>query len=132
MLGGVLRLSMILISVQVCVGVKVLRDWGVLKVNDESLICEVFQGLCTGQVESAEGFRLPHEYVDSPVSCAIAHTSTGQFQSPPISLSVKIQNAVEFGKYFKFVLRMECKSRSAQATTKNAFSILMSEAGRLL
>ena len=130
MLGGALRLSMILISVQVCVGVKVLRDWGVLTVNGESLICEVFQGLCTGQVESAEGFRLPHEYVDSPVSCAIAHTSTGQFQS--ISLSVKIQNAVEFGKYFKFVLRMEFELRSTQATTRNAFSILMSEAGRLV
>ena len=130
MLVGALRLSMILISVQVCVGVKVLRDWGVLTVNGEFLICEVFQGLCTGQVESAEGFHLPHEYVDSPVSCAIAHTSTGQFQS--ILLSVKIQNAVEFGKYFKFVLRMECESRSAQAITKNAFSILMSEAGRLV
>ena len=94
------------------------------------LSVKYFKGCVRGQVESAEGFRLPHEYVDSPVSCAIAHTSTGQFQS--ISLSMKIQYAVEFGKYFKFVLRMECESRSAQATTKNAFSILMSEAGRLI
>lgn len=122
---------MILLSVQVCVGVKVIRDWGVLSVNGESLICEVYQGLCTGQIESAEGFRLPPEYVDSPVSCAIAHSQNGQFQS--ISLSVKVQNAVEFGKYFKFVLTVECgTTRSAQVTTKNAFTILMSEAGRLV
>ena len=39
---------------------------------------------------------------------------------------------MEFGKYFKFVLRMEFELRSTQATTRNAFSILMSEAGRLV
>ena len=54
-------------------------------------------------MESVDGFRLSHQYIDSPVSCAIAHSSTGQFQS--ISLSMKVQIAVEFGKYFKFVLR---------------------------
>ena len=121
--------KMILISVQVCAGAKVLRDWDILLVNGESVICEVFQGLCMGQIESADGFHLLQQYVDSPMSCAIAHSPTGQFQS--ILLSVKIQNAVEFGKYFKFVVRMESgTSHSAQTTTKNAFNILMSEAGR--
>jgi len=97
-------------------------------VNDESVICEVFTGLFIGQIEGADGFRLPQQYIDSPVSYAIAHSPTGKSQS--ILLSVKIQNAVEFGKYFKFVIRMESgTSHSAQTTTKNAFNILMSEAG---
>ena len=43
---------------------------------------------------------------------------------------MKIQNAVEFGKYFKFVLQME--QVTPQAPTKNAFVILVSEAGRLI
>ena len=96
---------MILVSVQVCAGAKVLCDWCILSVNGDAILSEVFQGLCTGQIESANGFRLLQQYIDSPVSCAIAHSSTGRFQS--ILLSVKVQNAVEFGKYFKFVLRME-------------------------
>ena len=96
--------KMILISVKVCAGA-VLHDWGILLVNGESVICKVFQGLCMGQIESANGFFLLEQYVDSPMSCAIAHSLTGKFQS--ISLSAKIQNALEFGKYFKFVVRME-------------------------
>jgi len=100
-------------------------------VNGESVICKVFQGLCTGQIESANGFRLSQQYIDSPMSCAIVHSSTGQFQS--ISLSAKMQNAVEFRKYFKFVVSMESgASHSVQTTTKNALNILMSEAGQLV
>ena len=96
--------------------------------NIDAIISEVFQGLCTGQVENANGFRLTQKCIDSTVSCAIAHHSTGPFQS--ISMSVKIQNAVEFGKYFKFLLQM--KQVTPQAPTKNAFVVLMSEAGQLI
>ena len=45
-------------------------------------------------------------------------------------MPVKIQNAVEFGKYFKFVLQME--QVTPQTPTKNAYVVLMSEAGRLI
>ena len=45
-------------------------------------------------------------------------------------MSVKIQNAVEFGKYFKFVLQME--QVTPQTPTKNAYVVLMFEAGRLI
>ena len=62
-----------------------LKDWGILSINGECLISEVFHGLSTGQIESADGFRLPDEFADSPVS-------------------IKVLDAVEFGKYFKFLL----------------------------
>ena len=78
---------MILISVQVCVGAKVLKDWGILSVNGECIISEVFQDLCSGGIESAEGFRLPDEYANTPVSCSISHSQLGRFQS--ISLAIK-------------------------------------------
>ncbi len=92
-----------LVSVQVCAGVKVFREWGVLAVNSDSTVGEVFHGLSTGHIESADGFRLPEQYADSPVSCSIAPTLLGKFQSIP--LSIKVQDAVEFGKYLKFVLQ---------------------------
>lgn len=42
---------MILVAVQVSAGAKVLRDWGVLSMNGDAIISEVFQGSCTGQIQ---------------------------------------------------------------------------------
>jgi len=58
---------------QVCAGAKVLKDWGILSIK---LIenAEVFHGLSTGQIESADGFRLPDEFADSLVLCSAAHS----------------------------------------------------------
>ena len=61
---------MVLVSIQVCCGAKVIRDWGLVTVNDDSTVLEVFQALCSGQIESADGFRLPEQYADSPCLCA--------------------------------------------------------------
>ena len=47
---------MILVSVQVCAGGKVLCDWGILSVNGDAILSEVFQGLCTGQIEALMDF----------------------------------------------------------------------------
>ena len=115
-----------LVSVQVCAGVKALREWEILTVNSDSTVGEVFHGLSTGQIESADGFRLPEQYADLPVSCSIVPILLGKFQF--ISLSIKVQDAVEFGKYLKFVL--QC-STVRPTTSKNALDVLMKEAGRL-
>ena len=70
-----------LVSVQICLEIKVLRDWGVLDVNGESTVGELFHGLSTGECESAEGFRLDFAYADLPVSCGIFTSQSGKFQS---------------------------------------------------
>ena len=105
-----------------------LKDWGILSINGECLISEVFHGLPTGQIESADEFRLPNEFADSPVSCSNAHSQTGRFQS--ISLSIKVLDAVEFGKYFKFLLHGQCATKSNSC--RNAFTVLMEGAGKLV
>ena len=51
--------GVMLVSVQVCAGLKVLREWEVLAENSDSTIGEVFHGLSTGQIESADGFCRP-------------------------------------------------------------------------
>ena len=72
-----------LVSVQVCLGIQVLRDWGVLDVNGESTVGALFHGLSTGECES-EGFRLEIAYAD--VSCGISLSQSGKFQSLPLSV----------------------------------------------
>ena len=119
---------MILISAQVCAGAKVLRNWGILPVNGECLISELFHGLCTGQIESADGFRLPDEFANSPLLCSVAQSQNGQFQS--ISLSIKVLDAVEFGKYFKFLLQGQCIM--VKSSSRNVFTVLMEGAGKLV
>ena len=114
-----------LVSVHLCAGAKVLRDWGIVDINSDSTVSEVFHGLTTGWIESADGFRHPEQYANSPVSCSIAPSQTGRFQSIP--LNVKIQDAVEFGKFLKFVLQ---HSDEPPTLPKNAFAVLTKEAGR--
>ena len=116
-----------LVSVQVCSGVKVIRNWGVLSVNSDSTLGDVFHGICTGQLDSPDGFRFEEQYADYPVSCSIASTQVGKFQS--ISLCVSVQDAVEFGKYLKFVLQYRTVGPT---TSRNALDVLMNEAGRLM
>ena len=50
-------------SVQVCAvtNVKVLRDWGILSVNSNSTLDDVFYGICTGQLDSSDGFYLKEQ-----------------------------------------------------------------------
>ena len=62
-----------LLSVQVCNGVKVLCDWGVLSVNSDSTLGDVFHGICTGQLDSPDGFRLEEQYADCQVVALRPH-----------------------------------------------------------
>ena len=71
--------------------------------SEDSTLLAVFEALCSGQIESPDGWRLPDEYVDLPVTCMVAPKQAGRFQSIPIT--VKLEDAIEFGKYFKFLLQ---------------------------
>ena len=75
----------------------------------------------------ADGFRLPEDCTASPVSCSITPTLSGRYQSIP--LSVKVQDAVEFGKHLKFVIRC---STVLSTTFKNVLTVLMKEVGQLM
>ena len=79
-----------------------------------------------GECKSAEGFCLEIPYVNLPISCGISTTQCGKFQSIPFC--VKIQDAIEFKNCFKFVLQHN--TTSPASSSKNAFSMLMQEAGR--
>ena len=118
---------MMLVSAQVCSGVKVIRDWGVLSINSDSTLGHVFPGICTGQLDSPDSFRLEEQYADCPVSCNIMSIQVGKFQS--ISLCVSVQDVVEFGKYLKFVLRYRAVGPTM---SRNALDVLINEPGQLM
>ena len=117
---------MVLISIQVCSGAKVIRDWGLVPVSDNSTLLAVFQALCSGQIESADGWQLPEEYVNSPITCLVAQSQSARFQTVPIT--VKVEEAIEFGKYFKFLLQ----SPQPRVVKLDARAILMKSAGQLM
>lgn len=118
---------MVLISIQVCSGPQVIRDWGLLPVSEDSTLLAVFEALCSGQIESPDGWRLPEEYLDVPVTCMVAEIQSGRFQSIP--MMVKVVDAVEFGKYFKFLLQGQSQP---QAVQRDAAAVLMKSAGQLM
>ena len=60
-----------LVTVQVCSRVQVLRDWGVLSVNSDLTFSDVFHGVHIGQLDSTDAFCLEEQYGDFPVSCSI-------------------------------------------------------------
>ena len=116
---------LMLVSIQVCIGAKIIREWGLVEVNSISTVAELFNDLAIGRIESGDGFRLPEHYSDAPFSCSIAHTISGKFQSLPNN--VKVQDAIEFGKFFKFVLDF---TEPTSRAPKNALSLLMANASK--
>ena len=119
-----------LVSIQVCVGAKVIRDWGIVAASDDSTLLGVFHALSSGQLESADGFRLSEQYADCPINCLVAQSQSGKFQCIP--LAVKVHDAIEFGKYFKFVLQYSCQPPAVAQSSSDAFTVLMRAAGRLM
>ena len=87
-----------LVSIQVCVGAKVISDWEKVTASDDSTLFGVFHTLSSGKLESADGFHLSEQYADSPINCLVAQSQSGKFQCIP--LAVKVHDAIEFGKYF--------------------------------
>ena len=121
---------MVLVSVQVCSGPRVIRDWGLVPVSDDSTLLAVFEGLSYGVVESGDGWRLPEEYSNSPITCMVARSQSGPFQSVPIA--VKICEASEFGKFFKFLLQSPINQQQAAQSQQNALEVVMRNAGQLM
>ena len=82
-------------------GSKVLHQWGIISVSIDAKLSFVFKGLCSGDLDSADGWHLPEKYVNPPVTCMFGKSQTANFQSP----STKVQEAIELGKYLNSLLQ---------------------------
>ena len=67
-----------------CSDLRVLHapDRGVLSVNFDSTLGDVLHGVCTGQLDSTDGFHLDQRaicWLPSNISCSVASTHVGKF-----------------------------------------------------
>ena len=95
---------MVILSVEICVGLKVLKNWGLHPVNEITTIAgsTVFKQFSEHQMEGCSSFVFPDELQEQPFECYIAPATSGPFQSS--YSSAKIGEIVSFGKYLKFVI----------------------------
>ena len=93
---------MAVLSVQICVGLKVLKKWGLHPINELATLAEVFRQFCLQDIDGCHGFLFPDDLKDQAFECFVASSSSGPFQSSFSSAS--IGDIMCFGKYLKFVI----------------------------
>ena len=60
-----------------------LHQWGIISVSIDAKLSVVFKGLCSGHLDSADGWHLPDKYVNPPVKCMVGKSQTANFHSLP-------------------------------------------------
>ena len=78
--------QMPLVSVQISLGARVLRPWGIINPSSGATLWDVFTALKDG---SLGNFTLPLELVDQPVRCSVGATLCGVFQECPLNLLIQ-------------------------------------------
>ena len=78
---------MVILSVQICVGLKVLKNWGLHPVNEIATIAEVIKQFAEQQMEGYSSSVFPDELQDQPFECYIAFA---------------VSEVLLFGKYLKY------------------------------
>ena len=68
---------MVILSVELCVSLKVLKNWGLHPVNEITAIAEVFKQFAEHQMEGCSSFVFPDELQEQPFKPA----ASGPFQS---------------------------------------------------
>ena len=125
-----------LVSVQILCGVKVLRDWNVIAVDESWTLRRVFEGLANGMegLDEGDSWTLDAALFSSPLVCKVGTSRKGDFQR--ILLSLAVGDALEFGKYFRFILQGGGEGSglgsvvkgSGRGPTLDAFAIMLSAA----
>ena len=94
-----------LISLQLLHGIKVLRDWNIISVDESWTLRHVFENVADGTDGRDEGdsWTLDTALRGLPLVCKVGLSRKGDFQR--ILLSLTVDDALEFGKYFRFILQ---------------------------
>ncbi|XP_070571401.1 uncharacterized protein [Ptychodera flava] len=116
------------ISIKVTTGAKVLRPFGLVDVNAQCSLTEVYQDLTRGVLSTGDRFILPNDYEQCCVEVLVSKELNGKFQSVP--LTAKVTDCLDFGKYFQFTLNNdENPTNKSTRPTVNAFDLLLRSRG---
>ena len=117
-----------LVSIQLLHGVKVLRHWNIISVDESWTLRHVFENLADGTDGRDEGdsWTLDTALRGLPLVCKVGLLRKGDF------LSLTVDDALEFGKYFRFILQGGgegsgmAQSAGRPAPIRDAFAIMRS------
>ena len=118
--------KMVVISIQVCVGLKVVKNWGLHLIIELSLQ-DIFKLVQSGELEGTSHVLLTEIPDDAEFKCLIAPSARGCFQS--VFNSAKVGDIVELGKYLKYLIQSptERADNATQSVSlpRNAFQVLL-------
>ncbi len=93
----------VLVSVQILHGVKTVWDWTIIPVDGSWTLRHVFGELASGTegLDKGDSWVLDATLRGLPLVCKVGTSKKGDFQR--IIPSVAVGDALEFGKYFRFI-----------------------------
>ena len=91
--------KMVVLSVQLCEGLKVLKNWGLHPIDELATLAQVFRLFCQQEMDGCSGYSFPDSLMDQPFECFIASASSGPFQTS--FPSAKVGDIICFGKFLK-------------------------------
>ena len=94
--------QIVVFSIQICVGLTVLKGWGMHPLNELATLAEVLGQFACGEMEGCSSFVYPIHLQGQPHDCYVALNSSGPFQT--VFASAKVGEILPFGKYIKFVI----------------------------
>ena len=92
-----------LVSLQLLHEVKVIKDWLIISVDESWTLRHVFERLADGTEDEGDSWVLDATLRTLPLVCKVGSSRKGDFQQ--IILSVSVEDVLEFGKYFQFILQ---------------------------
>ena len=91
-----------LILVQISLGARILRPWGIVCVVAAATQWQVFIGVRDGSIAGSSSFTFPPELLEQPVACCVALSLAGPFEDCHLiclRLVTLFQSLVNFNLY---------------------------------
>ena len=116
---------MVVLSVQICVSLRVLKGWGLHPLDELATLAEVLGQFARSEMEGCSSFVFP-VLKEQPFKCYITPTLSGPFQT--VFHSARMGEVQLFGKYLKYVITSSDQPASVNVGEEqpcDAFRLLM-------
>ena len=116
---------MMLVSVSIAAGFKLILPWAIMVVQECCSLVELYTGIRDGSIEVTSTSRCPFEfpetYKEQPFSVVVASKQSGSFQ--PCNLAAKLGEVAAFGTYLKFMVERpgDCDTAAKRTPTCNEY-----------
>lgn len=104
-----------------------IKKFGLIQCESSHTIADIYSFVSKGVLSSGDNFLLPREYEDAPVTAEIGDSLNPTATFQPVPLHLRIDGAAAFGKYLRFILKVDTEelSSNSHSVVPNAFTHLM-------